>query len=192
MNVGGQLIGAARRYRGVSGRALAAQTQSSQTALSELERGEEDATSARLDRLLRPLGYQLSVIPSRLGTAVEAAEGVREHLLDRNEERAKRSVWQLAADLQDADPALRVALCITPPAPTTSPRYDALIAAVCDYLLTDSHLPIPTWVHEPWRTLDTPWDVESVPSLRKRARELTPTVIGSHGVFLNPGELMNA
>lgn len=192
MNLAGQLIGAARRYRGVSGRALASQTKSSQTALSELERGAEDATSERIERLLRALGYQLAMLPTRLTTAADAAEAIRACVLEADESRALRNIWQLADDLNDADPALRVALCITPPAPTTSQRFDALIAAVCEHLLVADNLPTPTWLDESWRTLKEPWDVDTVPALHERARARTPQAISRHGVYLDPRELASA
>jgi len=192
MTVAAELLRSARRYRGVAGRALARSARASQAGLLEVEQGDKDATSDRLDRLLRPLGYQLSVLPTRLGTAAAAAEDVFRVRDVGDEETALRSVWQLAADLQAAEPALRVALCVAPPASTGAARFDALIAGVVDHILAEGGLPRPSWLSEPWRTLGEPWDVEPVPSLREAARSRTSDVLARHGVYLDVDELVNA
>jgi hypothetical protein len=191
MSIAADLVGSARRYRGRSGRWLARAAGGSQAGLLELEHGDKDATTARLDRLLRPLGYQLTALPTRLGTAATAAEDIRGFLARGDEDGALRTVWHLADDLAAAEPALRVALCVTPPAGTGDPRFDALVAGVVDHLLTHDHLPRPPWLAEDWRTLTEPWDVEPVPALQARARTLTPGSIAAHGVYLDPSELVN-
>lgn len=183
------LLRSARRYRGVSGRALARAAGASQPGLTNLEHGRTDATLGRLERLLRPLSYSLTALPTRLGTAAGAADRVRGFLESGHPDAALRVVWQLATDLEAADEALRVALCVTPPAPTSDPRFDALLAGVTEHALTG--LPRPTWLDEPWRTLAEPWDVEPVSSLRAAARAVTPDGIARHGVFLDSAELVN-
>lgn len=192
MSVAATLLSSARRYRAVSGRALARETASSQAGLVELESGRADATTERLERILRVLGYQVTTLPTRLGTATSAAEDARRYLHAGNADAAFRVVLQLAADLEAADPALRVALCITPPAPTGDPRFDALLAGVVDHLLTRDRLPVPGWVAEDSRVLLETWDVEPVPSLQAAARRRTPRALRRHGVYLDPSELVNS
>jgi transcriptional regulator with XRE-family HTH domain len=191
MSIAADLVSSARRYHGLSGRSLARAAHASQAGLVDLENGAKDATTARLDRLLRPLGYQLAVLPTRLGTASAAALEIHSFLAARDDAGALRVVWQLASDLQSAEPALRVALCITPPASTGDARFDALLAGIVDHLLDNDDLPRPSWLSEPWRTLVEPWDVEPVPTLRARARQVTPPTLVSHGVYLDPAELVN-
>lgn len=183
------LLRSARRYRGVSGRALARAAGASQPGVTNLEHGRTDATLGRLERLLRPLNYSLTALPTRLGTVAAAAEHVRRFIESGRPDGALRVVWQLATDLDSANEALRVALCVTPPAPTSDPRFDALLAGVTEHALAG--LPRPTWLNEPWRTLAEPWDVEPVPSLRAAARSVTPDELARHGVFLDPAELIN-
>jgi hypothetical protein len=84
-----------------------------------------------------------------------------------------------------------VALCVSPPASTGDGRFDALLAGVVEHLLATKSLPRPTWLAEDWRFLAEPWDVEPVPRLRQRARELTPQALASHGIYLDPSELVN-
>lgn len=186
------LLSSARRYRGVSGRELARRTASSQAGLVGVENGSSDATTERLDRILRTLGYQVITIPTRLGTASDAAEEVRHFLAAGNEDAAFRVALQLVADLTRADEALRVALCVTPPALTGDPRFDALIAGIVDWELSKDALPIPQWVREDTRVLSEPWDVEPVPTLRESARRRTPEAFCRHGVYLAASELVDA
>jgi hypothetical protein len=162
------LLSSARRYRAVSGRGLARQTASSQAGLVELENGSADATTDRLDRILQVLDYQVTALPTRLGTAASAAEDVRRFVLGGNRDAAFRVLLQLVADLRHADPALRVALCVTPPALTGDDHFDALLAGLVDYVLVQGKLPRPqplesgpprhcgvtvsTWIRLGWRT----------------------------------------
>ena len=191
MGLAAGLLSSARRHRNVSGRALARSASCSQAGLVDLENGNSDATTDRLDRVLACLGYQVTVLPTRLGTAAAAGEDVRWFLRAKNFDAAFRAVWQLADDLGRADAALRVALCVTPPAPTGDPRFDALIAGIVEYLLSGKGLPLPTWLSEDSRRLGEPWDVEPVPSLQASARSRTPAALARHGVFLDPMELVN-
>jgi hypothetical protein len=192
VSVAATLLSSARRYRAVSGRALARETASSQAGLVDVEKGHSDATTERLDRILHALGYQVTTLPTRLGTAVAAGEDIRRYVRAGNRDAAFRVVLQLAADLGSADPALRVALCVTPPAPTGDARFDALLAGVVDHVLTDDALPLPRWISESSRGLAEPWDVEPVPTLQAAARRRTPEALRRHGVFLDPAELVNS
>ena len=192
MAIAATLLSSARRYRAISGRALARKTGSSQAGLVAIERGSADATTSRLDDVLRAMGYQLATLPTRLGTAAAAAEAVRDYLVRGLQDAALRAVLQLAADLDAAEPALRVALCVTPPAPTGDTRFDALLAGVVEHRLGADGLPLPAWLGEASRSLPEPWDVEPVPALREAARERTPDALRRHGVFLDPAELVNS
>ena len=191
MSVAGTLLSSARRYRGVSGRALARQTSSSQAGLVGVEKGTADATTERLDRILRALDYQVVALPTRLGTASDAGEDIRRYLDVGNEDAAFRVVLQLATDLTRADHALRVALCVTPPALSGNPKFDALLGGIVDWKLSRDGLPIPLWVGEGARMLSEPWDVEPVPTLQEAARQRTPDALRRHGVYLDPAELVD-
>ncbi len=192
MSVAAALLSSARRNRALSGRALARRTRSSQAGLVSLEQGRSDATTDRLERVLRALDYQLTALPTRLGTAAAAAEAVRAYAAEGKQDAAFRVVLQLAADLDAADPALRVALCVAPPAPTGDVRFDALVAGVVDYRLSIDRLPLPKWVSDVSRVLDDAWDIEPVPALRDEARRQTPDALRRHGIFLDPAELVDA
>lgn len=179
------LLRSTRTSHGLSQRALATAAGVRQPGVAAVESGAEDATVSRLEHLLAELGSQLSVLPTRLRPVWAAGEDVRQ-ALDRDDERtAWREVIQLNDDLRAADRATRVALAVAPPGRTGSQRFDALVAAVTDFALTEGRLPRPTWLDDDVWALSEPWDVEDVPALRPAAREATPAAIRRHGVYLD-------
>ena len=192
MPIAGELLESARQSAGISRRALARLAGASNAGLVNLASGREDATTARLDGLLRHLDTQLAVLPTRRTTVSGAAAEVAERLNHDDRANALRAIWTAAADLAAVDPATRVALAVMPPAPTGDSRFDALLAAVVDQVLTTAGLPIPTWVRGPERSLADPWDVEPVRALQEGARAVTPDAIRRHGIWLDPAELVNA
>lgn len=191
MGVAGPLLRAARQSRKLSTRALATASGASQPGISSVENGRADATVTRLDKLLASLDSQLSILPTRLRPALLAADDIRGALARADERTALREVVQLSDDLQRADPATRVALVIAPPATTGQARYDALLAAVVDVILSRDGLPRPAWLDEPSRALGDPWDLEPVPALRAAARAVTPPAAARHGIYLDPAELVS-
>lgn len=191
MATASELLESSRRATGLSRRELARRAGSSGPGLADVAHGRKDATVDRLDGLLSQLGYQVACLPTRRVTAAVAGEDVRERLERGDEANALRVVWQLAADLQEVEPALRVALMVAPPAPTGDARFDALLAGVGEYLLALDRLPVPSWVTRPDRVLAQSWDVEPVEALRAKARLATPRELRRHGVFLDPAELVN-
>ncbi len=185
------ILRSTRTSHGLSQRDLAKIARVRQPGVAAVESGSEDATVSRLDHLLNELGSQLTVLPSRRRPVWAAGEAVR-CALDANDERsAWREVIQLNDDLREADRATCVALAIAPPGRTGDPRFDALIAAVTDSALVDARLPRPEWLDEDAWSLNEPWDVEEIPSLRKAARKATPPAIRRHGIFLDRSVLVS-
>jgi len=191
MTLAGDLLESGRRLRGVSRRELARRTGASAPGLADVAAGRKDATTARLDSLLRALDLQLALLPGRRSTAVGTGEEVRELVAVADERSAYRAVRQLAIDLAAVEPALRVALAVTPPPPTGDRRFDALLAAVVDDCLGSDGLPIPQWVSAEDRSLDEPWDVEPVAVLRPAARAATPEAFARRGIYLDPVDLVD-
>lgn len=97
---------------------------------------------------------------------------------------AFRALISLSDALTAAPGPLRAALCATAPVPCGDERFDAAIAAIADYHLSNSKLPVPDWVLEPSRVLAAPWlvsryvDAGSVPEAFRR-----------HGVLMAAAEL---
>jgi transcriptional regulator with XRE-family HTH domain len=183
------LLRSARGSHGLSQRALADRSRVAQPRIAEIEAGAHDTTVSRLEQLLASLGQRVAVLPTRSRPACEAALAAAEELAAGSESQAWREIIQLSDDLAGASPAVRVALCVTEPAPTRDNRYDALVAAIVDHWLTTDRLPLPEWVRTPQRTLTEPWDVEPLASLRPAARKATPKAIARHGIYLPASEL---
>lgn len=179
------ILRASRTSRGITQRSLADAAKVRQPGVAAVESGAEDATVSRIEHLLAAMGSRLTVIPSRLRPVWAAGDDIRQALIDGDERSAWREVIQLNDDLRSADPATAVALAIAAPGPTGDARFDALIAAVTDCALTDSNLPLPTWIRGDAWALDQFWDVEDVPALRVAARGLTPEAISRHGIYLD-------
>jgi len=95
-------------------------------------------------------------LPSRLRPAHLAADDFGRALARADDRTALREVIQLSDDVQRTDFATRVALVVAPPATTGQARYDALVAAVVDVLLSRDGLPRPAWLDEPVRVLIDP------------------------------------
>lgn len=183
------LLRSARGSHGLSQRALADRSRVAQPRIAEIEAGAHDTTVSRLEQLLASLGQRVAVLPTRSRPACEAALAIATDLASNSDPHAWREVLQLSDDLAGASPAVRVALCVTEPAPTGDNRYDALVAAIVDHWLTTDRLPLPEWVRTPQRTLTEPWDVEPLASLRPAARKATPKAIARHGIYLAASEL---
>jgi len=175
----------ARLNHGLSQRELAKKCQVSQPAIARVESAVEDATLERLNRWLAPLGSKVTLVPFRTSTVYETATFIRDDLSAGEFLHAFRSIIQLNDNLERADPATRVALCVTPPGATGDIRFDALIAGLVEFNLESAHLPKPLWVSDLRFFLDTPWDLEQIPQLQEQARSATPEQFSRHGVFID-------
>ncbi len=181
-----RLVREARRGSGLSQRALAAKAGIHQPALADIERSAHDTRGDQLDRIVNAAGYRLAVLPTSAHSVADWADLVYQELRSSrgSEEVAFRALIGLSNDLLAVSKPLRVALCVTPPAPCGDPRFDAAIAAVVDHHLSSAHLPVPDWVRQPSRVLTEPWHVS-----RFAAPDSVPAAFRRHGVFLAGSEL---
>lgn len=134
-----------------------------QPNISRAEGGNRDVSVATLDRLVRAAGWRVVVLPTRsdtvAGAAAAAASVVRD---DQAESTLLRIVLQLADDLAREHGAERVALTVSPPAPTGDERIDAFLAGLAEHRLNEEHLPHPRWLADATR-LEAPWTPAGVP-----------------------------
>ena len=183
-----RLLRSARRSGGLSQRALAERAHVHQPAIAAIERGTKDARVAHLDRLLRGAGHRLTTLPTWAPTAADTAEEIAAALAGPDgEDRAFRALLAFNDGLTAQEPALRVALCVTEPAPTADRRFDAALAAMVEHNLAPSRLPVPRWVRSPERTLDAYWVVD--PYAPDDVAEHTPKAFRRHGILLDAAEL---
>ena len=121
---------------GLSQRALSAKVEIAQSAIADIERGAHDTRVGSLERLVSGCGGRLFVLPTSSSSAADWADHIDRILQGaEGETSAFRALIGFSDDLVTANPALRVALCVTPPAPTGDVRFDAGIAAVVEHHL---------------------------------------------------------
>ena len=186
----GRLLRQARRGSALTQRELSRRAQIAQPSIATLESGAHVPLVDRLDDLVARAGHRLVVLPTRASTASDIADAVYEALRSGNRRRARRLLVQLNDDLASERGAVRVALAVTPPAPTGDRRFDAYIAALVDHHLSRKRLPIPEWVHEPDRFLDEPWTVDRFAD--PDIESATPPAFRRHGVLLDRADLASA
>jgi hypothetical protein len=71
-------------------------------------------------------------------------------------------------------------------------RYDALLAAIVEHVCARDRLPVPGWVEEPSRFLETWWFVAGLRSLHASALVQSPISFARRGVFVCDGALTYA
>lgn len=76
-------------------------------------------------------------------------------------------------------------LIATPPDPTGHRRLDAYLAGLAEYLANDAGLPVPPWVEDPGRFLETWWIQADVPAARSTALAQSPAAFRRRGIFLS-------
>jgi len=83
----------------------------------------------------------------------------------------------------------RLRLVAPQPAPTGDVHYDALLAAISEYLCAREGLLAPPWVEDRSRFLDRWWFVSGIQSLHADAIAHSPISFARRGVFITAGAL---
>jgi hypothetical protein len=78
------------------------------------------------------------------------------------------------------------------PPSTGNARYDALLAAIAEYLCAREEVLAPTWVESPSRFLDQWWFVSGIRSLHADAIVHSPISFARRGVFITADALTYA
>lgn len=181
----GEVLKTARLNKGLSQSDLAQLCGVTETEIAQVESCAVNPTIDRLDVWLRPTRFALTLVPSNFGAVWQHALAIA-HELDEGEWRyAFRQLIQLNDVLTAADHATRVALSITPPAPTGDLKFDALIAGLVEYRLDNDYLPKPLWLEEHRFFLHEPWDLEDLPALVEEGRVNTAPQFSRRNVFIN-------
>lgn len=184
----GLIVQSARKGRRLTQHALAARSGIAQPNIAALESRGAGASLATLDRILTATGDQLAVLPTREATAADTASHVLALLRDGKTRSAFRAVLAFHDGIIRSDPAVRVALVVTPPLLVDDSRWDGLIAGVVEHDLRG--LPKPAWLAEPARVADG-WIVDDTAptTFHARIKANTPAALKRHGVFLDRAEL---
>jgi transcriptional regulator with XRE-family HTH domain len=177
------LLRSARARVGWSQRELARRSGIAQPSLSDIESGARDTTIGKLEAVLHSAGTSIVAVPSVVPSVATWAERLRASVAS-DPGGIEKALVQVADDLRSVDGATRVALCVTPPAPTGVRWLDAVLAALVEHSLNADRLPVPSWVTDPERTAAEPWDLVTIPGLQQAAREATPEEFRRRNVFV--------
>ena len=185
-----ELIQGPRQSAGLSQRGLAALADVPQPSIAELESGSQrDATVGLVQRLLASCGAQLISVPTTTPSVAAVASVLRGYVAANKRGLAFRQLLQLNDDLVSEPVGTRLALCLTAPGLTGDRGIDAFLAAVVEYRLGQSRLPIPEWTAQPERYCEPVWDVAGVPALAADVRRSTPQPFKQHGVLISKEDL---
>lgn len=185
MTTAQSLIRQCRQTSGLTQRELADRAGTHQPAVATVESGARDAKVETLARLIAGAGGRLTVLPTTTPTVADTAELIASEPAGPHDERVLRHLIGLSDALAAQEPALRVALCVTPPH-TGSARFDAALAALVELRLVG--LPLPGWVNDAdTGGLDDPWIVTRFVD-RDELESSTPEPFRRRGVLIAADE----
>lgn len=153
----GVLARSARAASGLTQSQLALRSGIAGSSLSLIEHGKREPTVATLEALLRATRHTIVTVPTVRSDAARIASEIGEAITRSDEVSAFRRFLQLADNLASERGATRVGLALSEPSPTGSERWDAAIAALCEYRLKAEALPVPDWVTKQVGHPDSPW-----------------------------------
>ena len=102
--------------------------------------------------------------------------------------RQRLLVHGLPRCFHQATPQERAAAIEASP-PLTNSRWDALLAAVTEHVARLHGLPVPHWVEQPERFLETPWILSDNPVIAVDSILYAPAAFIRHGTLIDPLEL---
>jgi hypothetical protein len=126
--------------------------------------------------------------PSLAEVAVEVASC----LVEGDEASALRLAFRCVELFERAPVEERAPMLSTSPASVGDRRYDALLAAIAEYLCARSGMLAPTWVEDENRFLEQWWFVSGIKSLHADAIAHSPISFARRGVFITAGALTYA
>jgi hypothetical protein len=99
-------------------------------------------------------------------------------------------VWEFMEEYRWEPDNIRPSLLIDEPAPVGDERWDALLAALAEYLAEKLPSAPPAWAAS--RTLLQPWFPAELAALRAEALISAPAAFRKHGVYLSSWDLTSA
>lgn len=151
-----------------------------------IERGRRDPSASTLERIAAGNGVQLIAAKTDGRAPVTSTAAVlAAYVNEGNPDGAYRQLIQISDDLVAADPATAVVLAYAQPS-LVAPGWDAAIAGVVEYRLSQKGAPLPRWVLETGGS-DEPW--EPLPSWYKIDPASVPEELRRRNVFIEAVEL---
>ncbi|WP_291043483.1 helix-turn-helix transcriptional regulator [Herbiconiux sp.] len=178
----GTLVRSARLSERLTQTQLADRSGIDQARISRSEQGRE-VEFGTVDRLLAATGHRLYLAPTRRDDAASAASDIRVRLRAGDTDRALRALLVLNDNLVAEHGLVRGVLGLAEPEPTGSPVWDAAIAALVEWRLSEESVPLPSWVGAPGRFLAKPRVLEIDPADPEPSATDVPDAFARHGVL---------
>lgn len=179
-----------RRERGLTLRAVARASGTSETNVSAYERGEKVPNERTVERLLAVIdaGADSLIHRHRLLTVPAAAAAIRRGLRQGwSTADLLRVVRELRSNAGEVRTAMDRAAFFARPSTTGDARWDAMLAASVEDLALRDGLEAPPWTRG--HALPTFWFVGSSPGLRAYAFARSPLSMQVRGVIVDPADL---
>ena len=164
MNRAATLVRTARRNSGFTQAQLASFAGLDQAQVSRSESDQHGLQFSTVDRLLAASGHRLYSAPTRRDDAAAIASEIRESVSRGDSRRALRQLIQLNDNLAAESGLVRGILGLTEPELTGTKLWDAAIAGLVAWRLTEQGIPLPVWVADPRRKLNRARPLSSDPA----------------------------
>lgn len=177
------LVRAARKSRGLSQAELATRARVHQSRVSRSERDRESPGFDTVARLLAGAGHRLYSAPTQRDDAATIATAIRVALRAGNRQRAVRELIQLNDNLVAERGLVRGVLGLAEPATVGDRAWDAAIAALVAWRLSEEGLPLPAWVDDADRFLADPRGLDIDPADPVPPPDEVPPAFAERGVL---------
>lgn len=190
----GNLLRHSRAQAGLSQHQLAVLAGVSNAEVARIETFRVQPSIPVLGRLLNAIGLGVELSSNYIDNRVDArfaSEAIRERLSENDDEGAYRNWLVLLDDLEAVTPVRLLELVEKPAIRTGESRYDALIAALTEYVCERKSVEPPAWVNEPWRATDE-WHVSGIATLHEIEHDESPPPFARRGVYITLADLSHA
>lgn len=152
-----------------------------------IEHGRRDPAASTLERIASAAGVKILAVQSEGAAFVsETTEVLRERVASGDVEGAYRQLIQISDDLSGATATTCVFLTYIEPS-AISPGWDAAVAGVVEWRLTQKLAPLPEWIQRFGSAVDEPWEPLSAPY--KINEQDVPEPLRRRNIWIEQAEL---
>lgn len=147
----------------------------------------------RLRRIVEAAGARLRVEPEidYAASVVGLARSIRQDLAQSDESAPVRKAAEFTHRFRSVDDHTRRRMVAAEAPSIGDPRWDAFVAALTEWLTVQTGMPVPAWVRQPSRYLDTGWWVTPMKSMHAWEYAGAPASFKTRGVYLHRDSLTN-